>query len=848
MSDRPSPRRISVQPLARFVAGILGAAFSLGGCGGGGEGGEVSLGSGQSPDPVVVDFPVFYISKPVPETPGDARDLDGFTVGAALHLRDRASASAADRNLTEEILGELGDVADLDVAWDGRKVAFAMRGPMLENVAPEDQPTWNVWEYDLDTDTLRRVIASDIVAEEGHDRFPHYLPDGRLVFSSTRQRQSRAILLDEGKPQFAALTESRGNEAFVLHVINADGTDLHQISFNQSHDRDPFVLPDGRIGFTRWDNAVGTNEMNLYRMRPDGASLELLYGAESHATGTDDSTIQFLSPQPMPSGRVLAVTRPFSDTDDGGDLTAIDVEQYVEITQPERDNIGILTGPAQTRLLDTDIRTVEGPSPGGRYASAYPLWDGSGRYLVSWSQCRLVVDQRIVPCTDEHLANPDAVPAPALYGIFIYDPATQTQLPVVSPAEGSFYSEAVAAEPRTLAPVILDGVAGVDLDRELVDATVGLLHIESVYGFDGVDVTPDGITVMRDPALTSPDERPARFLRMEKAVSQPDDDIKEVPGFAFGPRRALGMREILGYAPIEPDGSVRIEVPANVALSLSVLDANGRRVGPRHGTWLQLRPGEVRECHGCHDPSSDLSHGRDALFAPVNPGAPSTGVPFPNTDPALFADFGETMAETRTRISCTVDCVARRPSVDIVYEDVWTYEPTAGRPPAAPFAFRYTDLRTPVPVAPACQTDWSAACRIVINYLEHVQPLWDVPRQTLADDGVTVLADHTCVACHSAASELDLTATPSPADPDRVMSYRELLYDPAGNPGGLDASDVPTTPLIAGNALQSTRFFDRFAPGGAHAGFLSPAELRLVAEWVDIGAQYFNNPFAVPAD
>ena len=36
--------------------------------------------------------------------------------------------------------------------------------------------------------------------------------------------------------------------------------------------------------------------------------------------------------------------------------------------------------------------------------------------------------------------------------------------------------------------------------------------------------------------------------------------------------------------------------------------------------------------------------------------------------------------------------------------------------------------------------------------------------------------------------------------------------------------------------------------GGSHAGYLSPAELRLLAEWLDIGAQYFNNPFdpAVP--
>jgi hypothetical protein len=44
----------------------------------------------------------------------------------------------------------------------------------------------------------------------------------------------------------------------------------------------------------------------------------------------------------------------------------------------------------------------------------------------------------------------------------------------------------------------------------------------------------------------------------------------------------------------------------------------------------------------------------------------------------------------------------------------------------------------------------------------------------------------------------------------------------------------------------SPRFFSRFNPGGTHAGWLTPAELKLISEWLDIGAQYFNDPFAVP--
>jgi hypothetical protein len=50
----------------------------------------------------------------------------------------------------------------------------------------------------------------------------------------------------------------------------------------------------------------------------------------------------------------------------------------------------------------------------------------------------------------------------------------------------------------------------------------------------------------------------------------------------------------------------------------------------------------------------------------------------------------------------------------------------------------------------------------------------------------------------------------------------------------------------------NSRFFSCFDAGGTgcaaepHAGFLSTAELKLIAEWLDIGAQYYNNPFDVP--
>jgi hypothetical protein len=52
--------------------------------------------------------------------------------------------------------------------------------------------------------------------------------------------------------------------------------------------------------------------------------------------------------------------------------------------------------------------------------------------------------------------------------------------------------------------------------------------------------------------------------------------------------------------------------------------------------------------------------------------------------------------------------------------------------------------------------------------------------------------------------------------------------------------------MSTAGALASNAFTSRFEPGGSHAGRLEPVELRLVYEWLDIGAQYWNDPFAVP--
>jgi hypothetical protein len=461
----------------------------------------------------------------------------------------------------------------------------------------------------------------------------------------------------------------------------------------------------------------------------------------------------------------------------------------------------------------------------------------------------------------------------------MYDPNDQTQLPIVIGEEGVLIGDVVAAQPRPNPQTIVDQVAGIELDPDVVAENVGILNIRSVYDVDGIDLAPGGIEATADPAATPADQRPARFLRIEKAVSLPDDDIVDLDATAFGPNILQGMREILGYAPIEPDGSVRVKVPANVAFAVSVLDENGRRISSRHQSWMQVLPGQELRCDGCHDPASGLSHGRSDSFTSVYAGAANTGVPFPNTVAALSPDFGETMAEVRTRISCQTDCAALTPSLDLVYQDVWTDPLQATVAPDR--IYRYENLVTPRPALAACVDSvgvsrWSAICRSVIHYEAHIHPLWSAPRMANA-------VDVTCTnsGCHAPldamgqvaapAAQLNLTDGLAPQPMEHFEAYRELLFGDLEEAvvngalvvrqvqNGVDANGNPilvTFPVAASmsaaGADASFRFFSCFDAGGAgcptqpHQDYLSPDELRLISEWLDIGAQYYNNPFDVP--
>jgi hypothetical protein len=863
--------------------------------------------SNDNQDSVVVqgDVPIVYAKR---STSISINPTDGTPSadGGDLMLREKSSPSAKEHNLTAQYTQGRGDASDPEVSYDGKKVVFAMRCPSGNTATVADANgaqvaactgRWNIWEYDMTGTSLaggsfRRLSGDGINgganAGTGDDVDPAYLPAGQgFVFSSNRQaKSSRNQALGRA---YKALDEYEREAVLNLHTMDAKGGNIQQITFNQSHDRNPVVRANGDLMFARWEHVADRNRFAIFRSKPDGTDMFVLYGA--HSPGNSYLHPRETDPNGRYKGYLTSSLMSLSGTQEGGSLQFIDATNYSEYGTPANTSVPAQGG--QREGTDKTLNQGRGLSEFGRVSTPYPLWDGTDRILLAYRPCEVTRNGNVVPCvtlTAEERAllsdnmrtraqralDPVQDNAPAAYAIYMFDPSNNTWLNVAAPPPGFMYTDPVALQARTEP----NATQPTTVDSALAARDMALIEVRSVYDTDGLNrmaeqmfvagdkpagcsvgiamktAVPDhtetramtaDLVKMKDAADPAYHCTPVRFVRAVRAVAPPA---------GMGTREVIGetefeQQQILGYAAVEPDGSFKLQVPADVPLGLQIVDGQGRAF-QTHTNWIQVRPGERRTCDGCHSPRRG---------AALNSGAVVNNMPASlKASLASQHQQGETMASLRTRLDPNVLTLQRDP----VFTDEWADTTKQGVTARQSIELKYTgnanaadDLTTAVPV------------NGVINYPEHIQPLWTKARGT---NGA-----NTCTNCHTDPLKLDLRG--SIAGTGRIVSYEELaLGDPV-----LDANGQPVTRLVEGvpevvrgPALINTSSGANSSAGQArksrlteimsgetllvdaasrtahpappatapnHATMLNKAEKRLLAEWMDLGGQYYNDPF-----
>ena len=869
----------------------------------------------ENTDPVLVEYPVVYIERDIYTNTEDEQpqraafpltDPTVFNPGAELFIKPNAFAESQAVSLTAqlfsvgdsssdnaEVVDTRIDIRDLHVAADGQQFLVSIRAPQIADADDNEQPRWNIWHYSHLTKQLNRLMSDDTLAEQGDDLMASFLPDGRIIFASNRQRLSKAILLDEGKSQYQGQNERQESATFNIHVMQADGSSIKQLSYNLSHDFYPLVLQNGKILYSRWDAAGGSNLINLYQMLPDGTENQLVYGWHSHQLTDNDQNldIEFVKPQQLPSGEILLLLASRDDDElYQKHPLIINIDEFIDQNQPIDTNAATNSSAhsALFPMQNFNYHFTEQRNAAGRLSHLFAIPDNSQRYLLSVDLCRVELDGVILACsqlTEEQQQDESILSAEPAYALWLYNQAENTQKLVANPSsDQQMLTEAVILQPSDIYyEFIADKVVGNQLDTQLYNQQSAVMHIRSVYDIGGVDTSPQGLAELTDPTQTTAAQRPARFLRIIRGVPMPSDEVRDVLRTDFGRSRQQLMREIIGYTPIHPDGSVKVKVPANVPFAISVLDENGQRMRGRHRQWITIKAGETLTCNGCHENNNTLAHGRvDVEPLSINAGAIAGGLPFPKTNPAIIASTGQTMAEAAEQAFGLAEL-----SSDLVYQDNWTDQ--ALSPVNPDINMRYSLLDTPAPNGSACFNNWSAYCRIQINYAEHIAPLWQLERQVFDPESNELIQDNSCISCHQPydadniaqvpAGQLDLSAIPS-TTPAHLVSYRELFFndverevvdgiltnrlidllDNEGNiifevdsEGELILDDegmpipqkttVPVTATMSTAGARASRRFFRALARDDHQNILSASEIKLLSEWLDIGAQYYNTPF-----
>ena len=836
----------------KFLQSIVGlfsalAVLIVTGCGG--------ASTGEDEDGVIIngDFALVYAERNITAL-GNPTDGVRFSPGGDLFIKSVSAPLTKSTNLTSSYTQGAGDVSDPDVNFDGNKVVFAMRGP--------SDSTFNIWEIDLRSNTMQRLIADDAVAAEGNDVDPAYLPDGRIVFSSDRQDTTMQKMAEENVEPYKYLDEYERERSIVLHTLDPVTQEINQISFNQSHDRNPTVLKTGEILYARWDHVANRNHFPLFITNPDGTGLFVDYGAFSPGNS-------FLHPREMQDGRIMTTLMPLSGTNESGAVMVINTNGFTDACHPNSGPSSNCSGQSKVQMTNLSVNFTRDFAPGGRFTTPYPLWDGTNRALVAFKPAppnpAQSVDIHGDMVLDQGTPN---------FSIYMMDMDNNTMRPVHLSTNGKALIDPVAIIPRNSSDVpaiindkFLDPAMVVE-NNGLGGQGVGVMNVRSVYDTDFLDIMGDRVlapgesipvnldgkpdlAAMKDPGNPAFLNRVARFVRVTRAIPTPPGLRMDVIG-----ESNYEMQEILGYTQIEPDGSFRVKVPADTSIAMAVLDSNGRAF-QSHTNWLQVRPGEVRTCNGCHSPRGDT--------APLNT-LPVAGNHAANIN-SWDVLVGETMADTRSRH----DPTSGELTSDITYTPVWAAVSIGG---IQQTEISYDDLDTPSPVTPSGQ--------IRINYEDHIQPIWDKARADIlgmcAGAGSVGGAGNecTCVSCHNNAQLLNASVSAGLTLEGglgglggRLISYDQLMIGTFQT----DINGVPLPPVVedgsvefprneplvnVGSSNESSRSShltetifhtklradaDHLLGALDHSAMLSASEKRLVAEWIDIGAQYINDPF-----
>ena len=493
------------------------------------------------------------------EALSDAQAERNFRAGGKLCL-----AELQEGVWRETVLAETkeGLIRDADVDYDGKKILFALK-------KSDRGDDYHLYEMDAATRETRQLTDGLGLADyEGC-----YLPDGNIVFNSTRCMQ---------------IVDCWWTEVSNLYRCDKDGQNILRLTFDQVHLNYPSVTDDGRILYTRWEynDRSQMYPQPLFQMAPDGTQQTAVYGENSwfpttiiHARGIPDSN------------KIFAIATGHHSRQPG-DLILIDPSKG----RQEAEGVTLVAPVRETRSVIVDAYGQDGDL----FAYPYPLDERSLIVMYNPDGWQKVNGKR----HEERATG---------FGIYWMDVDGHRELLVSRQGLSCGRPVPLRARRRPAARPSM-----VDLKKP-----VGTFYVQDVYVGEAMAGVPRGTV------------KTLRVIGLDYRLAGIGSNGNGGPGggamistpVAVG-NGAWDPKILVGDAPVHEDGSVFFKADARAPVYFMLLDAKGRMVQTMR-SWTSLQPGENASCVGCHESKNSVPRASArptlALAAGAKPLAPING-------------------------------------------------------------------------------------------------------------------------------------------------------------------------------------------------------------------------------
>ncbi len=431
-----------------------------------------------------------------------------------------------------------GVARDPEVHFDGRRILFSMRR--------NADDSYHLYEIAIDGSGLRQLTFASNV----DDLDPLYLPDGSIVFSSTREPKycgcNRHIMAN-------------------LYRMEAYGANIRQIGKSALFEGHGSLMPDGRILYDRWeyvDRNFG-DAQGLWTVNPDGTTHAVFWGNNTGSPGA------VLDARVIPGTETVLCT--FSSCHDRpwGALAIVDPQ------------LG-LDGPAAvTRIWPADaIKRVNVRGHFDDFKKVSPKYEDPWPLSDKYFLCSRMTGQ----------GDEMGIYLLDVFGneLLLHAENTAALAPARPKRKGGPAAEGWLGcfDPMPLAPRPRPNQLP---DRLKLADQEGRFYVHDVYSGTHMEGVKRG------------------EVKALRVVEAPEKRFWTNPQWGGQGRQSPAMnwhnfenKRILGTVPVEADGSAYFAVPADAFIYFQLLDKDGMMIqSMRSGTIVQ--PGETAGCVGCHE-------------------------------------------------------------------------------------------------------------------------------------------------------------------------------------------------------------------------------------------------------